>query len=235
MYVILNDRIERYAKQLCGIQRAILMKNKYLIGVLCVCVLVSATGCSSDADANVQTADNMEIVKNAETEDNAETSAALSEDNEGEDTEVCDDEESIAVEREEYSNPIDAYFLPRIENASCEAERRQMQDTYRGVWKTEFENIMVWMQDKCVYQEDKDNLLLYEESVESLIETTRTISLTKYKYEFPPDSDERNSWGSGTRSGLNQKEAEMYRNAGMELIDDTYIFMERDYSLELYE
>lgn len=71
----------------------------------------------------------MEIVKNAETEDNAETSAALSEDNEGEDTEVCDDEESKAVE----------------------------------------------------------------------------------------------------------KEAEIYRDAGMRLIKDSYIFMERDYSLELYE
>lgn len=168
------------------------------------------------------------------TGDNAEISATLSEDNQEEDTERCDDEESIVVE-EEYSNPIDAYFLPRIENASCEAERRQMQDTYRGVWKTEFENIMAWMQDKCVYQEDRDTLLLYEESVVSLIETTRTISLTKYKYEFPPDSDERNSWGNGTRSYLNQKEAEMYRNAGMELIDDTYTFMERDYSMELYE
>ena len=189
------------------------MKNKYFVGILCVCVLMSVTGCRSDADVNAQAADNVE------TEDNAEISASLSEDN----------------QKEEYSNPIDAYFLPRIENASCEAERRQMQDTYRGVWKTEFENIMAWMQDKCVYQEDKDTLLLYEESVESLIETTRTISLTKYKYEFPPDSDERKSRGNSTRSDLNQKEAEMYRNAGMELIDDTYIFMERDYSMELYE
>ena len=209
------------------------MKNKYLIGILCVCVLMSATGCSSEADANAQTADNIEIEKSVETEDNVETSAALSEDNQEEDTEGCDDEELIAVESEEYSNPIDAYFLPRIENASCEAERRQMQDTYRGVWKTEFENIMVWMQDKCVYQEDKDTLLLYEESVESLIETTRTILVTNY--EFPPGSDERNSWGNSTRSALNQKTGEIYRDAAMRLINDTYIFMERDYSLELYE
>ena len=200
------------------------MKNKYLIGILCVCVLISVTGCGSDADANAQTTDNIEIEDSVETEVNAETSAVLSED---------DQEESIVSEGEEYSNPIDAYFLPRIESASCEAERRQMQDTYRGVWKTEFENIMVWMQDKCVYQEDKDTLQLYEESVESLIETTLTILVTNY--EFPPGSDERKSWGNSTRSMLNQKEAEIYRNAGMELIDDTYVFMERDYSMELYE
>lgn len=108
------------------------MKYKYLIHILYVCVLMSAAGCNIDADTTAQL------------EDNAETTVALSD-----------------LHQEEYSNPIDAYFLPRMENASCEAERRELQDTYRGVWKTEFENIMVWMQDKCVYQEDKDNLLVF--------------------------------------------------------------------------
>lgn len=223
------------------------MKNKYLIGILCVCVLLLVTGCRSDADINAQTADNVEIEDNVETEDNVEASASLSEDNQEEETPVAlpeDDqvEETAAAlsednqkeDVEEYSNPIDAYFLPRIENASCEAERRQMQDTYRGVWKTEFKNIMAWMQDKCVYQEDKDNLLLYEESVESLVEATYTV-LAVTDYEFPPGSDERKSWGNSTRSNLNQEEAEVYRDAGMKLIDDSYIFMERDYSMELYE
>ncbi len=202
------------------------MKNKYWIGILYVCVLMSATGCSMNVDANVQS------------EDNVETEVALSEHNQEEYTESCDYyEESMVLEREEYSNPIDAYFLPRIENASCEADRRALQDTYRGVWKTEFENIMVWMQDKCVYQEDKDNLLLYTKSVESLIETARTVLVTDWldDYELPPGSDSRNMWGNGTRSALNQKEAEIYRDASMKLIDDTYIFMERDYSLEYYE
>lgn len=224
------------------------MKNKFFIGILCVCVLMSVTGCSSDTGANAQTADNIEIEKNVETEGNAEAtsaslseddqeeeaSAALPEDEQEEETSAALSEDNQKEEIEEYSNPIDAYFLPRIENASCEAERRQMQDTYRGVWKTEFENIMAWMQDKCVYQEDKDNLLLYEESVESLVEATYTV-LAVTDYEFPPGSDERKSWGNSTRSNLNQEEAEVYRDAGMRLIDDSYIFMERDYSMELYE
>ena len=116
-----------------------------MIGILYVCVLMSAAGCSINVDTNIDSGDQIET-------------AALSEHN-----------------QEEYSNPIDAYFLPYIENASCEAERRELCDNYRGVWKTEFENIMVWMQDKCVYQEDKDNLLLFTKSVESLIETTRVL------------------------------------------------------------
>ena len=137
-----------------------------MIGILYVCVLMSAAGCSINVDTNIDSGDQIET-------------AALSEHN-----------------QEEYSNPIDAYFLPRIENASCEAERRELQDTYRGVWKTEFENIMVWMQDKCVYQEDKDTLLLFTKNVESLIETTRTILITDWldDYKRPPDSDSRNFW-----------------------------------------
>ena len=94
------------------------MKNKYLIGILCVCVLISATGCGSDADVNAQTADNIEIEDSVETEVYAGTLAALSEDDQEEDTEGRDEEESIVSEGEEYSNPIDAYFLPRIESAS---------------------------------------------------------------------------------------------------------------------
>ncbi len=211
------------------------MKNKYFIGILYVCILMSATGCSINADANAQSID---AGSNDQSKDNAETAAALSEPNLEGCSEGCDyDEESTASEGGEYSNPIDAYFLPRIENASCEAERRELQDTYRGVWKTEFEQVMAWMQDKCVYQEDKDNLLRYTKSVESLIETTCTILATDWmdNYELEPGSDDRNFWGNGLRSELNQKEAEIYRDAGMKLIDDTYSFKKRDYSLEHYE
>ena len=202
------------------------MKNKFLIGILYVCILMWATGCRIDVDANAQSKDKIE------------TAVALSEHNQEEYTEEYDYyEESIVLERAAYSNPIDAYFIPRIDNASSEAERRELQDTYRGVWKTEFENIMVWMRDKCVYQEDKDNLSLFTESVESLIETTRAILVTDWldDYKRPPGSESRNFWGNGTRSALNQKEAEIYRDAGMKLIDDTYLFEERDYSLEHYE
>lgn len=172
---------------------------------------------TAETEDTTKTEDTAETEDITETADTIETAVALSE-----------------YYQEEYSNPIDAYFLPRIENASCEAERRQMQDTYRGVWKTEFENVMAWMQDKCVYQEDKDNLLLFEESVDSLIETTYTVWMVT-DYELPPSSDGRKSWGNGTRSAWNQKEGEIYRDVSMKLAGDTYIFMERDYSLELYE
>lgn len=149
----------------------------------------------------------------------------------------CADKESTDnTLTQEYSNPIDSYFLPRIENAKCEADRRELQDIYMCVWKTEFDNVMLWMQDKCVYQEDKDNLLLYRERVESLIEITCTILKTDWSNDYNRlSSSDRSSGGIGTNSGLHQTKAEIYRDASVKLMYDTYVFMERDYSLEIYE
>lgn len=190
------------------------MKKKILIGILSIYILLSTVGCSSEPKGTPQSEDNV-------------TTIALSENNQDEFSEEC-------IYYEVYSNPIDAYFLPQIEHAWSQADRREMQDIYLDVWKSEFENVMLWMQNKCIYQEDKDNLLLYTKSVEALIETTRTILVTDWldDYKLPPDSGDRNFWGNGTRSGLNQAEAEIYRDASLKLINDTYIFMERDYSLE---
>jgi hypothetical protein len=136
-----------------------------------------------------------------------------------------------------YCNPIDKYFIPRINNASPEAKRREYQDTYRGVWESEFENIMKWMDKKCVYQKDKDKLIAYENSVMQLIDSTYAVIVTDWldDYNLPPDSADRDSWGNGTRSGLNQIQAEIYRNSGMRLIDKSYTFLDKDYSKEHYE
>jgi hypothetical protein len=137
-----------------------------------------------------------------------------------------------------YNNPIDEYFIPRINGSDlCEAEIREYQDTYKGVWKAEFDNIMLWMNNKCVYQEDKHKLNTYKKSVEQLIDATYKIIVTDWQddYKLPPKSPERNSWGNGTRSALNQIQAEIYRDAGMRLIDKSYSFLKKDYAKEHYE
>lgn len=140
-------------------------------------------------------------------------------------------------QKKSYSNPIDEYFLPHIDDDVSEVERREYQDTYKGVWQSEFDNIMRWMYEKCKYQEDKDMLVAYEESVHRLIEATYDVVITDWldNYDLHPDSPDRNSWGNGTRSGLNQLQAEIYRDAGMRLIDDEYSFLDVDYSKQHYE
>ena len=139
-----------------------------------------------------------------------------------------------------YSNPIDAYFLPRIKNTS--SGKKSYQDTYRGVWKSEFENILKVIDQKCVYQKDKDDLIAYKNSVEQLIKSTRDVVVTYWLDDYnipPPDTDTFRNKGNGTRSALGQIEGEIYRNASMLLIekmyDLNYKFLDKDYSKEHYE
>lgn len=150
-------------------------------------------------------------------------------------------EQNDSTSTDKYSNPIDAYFIPRIENSS--SGKRSYQDTYRGVWKAEFENILKVLDQKCVYQKDKDDLIAYKNSVEQLIKSTQDIVVTYWHDDYnvpPPDTDTyRTLWGNGTRSALGQIEGEIYRDASMLLLekmyDLNYKFLEKDYSKEHYE
>ena len=67
--------------------------------------------------------------------------------------------------REGYGNPIDEYFLPRIATAFPEVARREYQDTYRGIWKSEFENIVQWVAENYTYQQDLDALSEYKKAL----------------------------------------------------------------------
>ncbi|MDR1616772.1 MAG: hypothetical protein LBR98_07155 [Syntrophomonadaceae bacterium] len=138
-----------------------------------------------------------------------------------------------------YNNPIDAFFIPRIESSPAEAERRDLQDTYRSVWKSEYKNVIVWLTSKCQYQADIDKLAQYTVGVEELITSARAVMLSEWLnvYDKPPDSPDRNSWGNGTRSGLNQIAGEIYRNSAILLIEhcEGYEYRDIDYSQERYE
>lgn len=144
-----------------------------------------------------------------------------------------------------YNNPIDEYFLPRIQSGDkCEAEIRGLQDNYKHVWKEEFENLTKWLRKKCVYEEDKENISSMEKSVSEYIERTKAVIATELTdtYEVNPDPEKgkdmvsRNScWGNGTRSALNQTEGEIYRDTCMRIIslygaETEYKFRRVDYS-----
>ncbi|MCL2461746.1 MAG: hypothetical protein FWF44_03710 [Defluviitaleaceae bacterium] len=134
----------------------------------------------------------------------------------------------------QYANPIDDYFMPRLANASPEIAYRELQDNYETAWETEFDNVINWMSNKCQYQEDKDKIEEYVSDVNKSINAVSDIVVTDWlgDYLLPPDSPERNVWGTGTRSGLNQLKAEIYRDASMRLIENCpgYSFRNIDYS-----
>lgn len=155
--------------------------------------------------------------------------------------------ESQEEEQKNYDNPIDAYFLPKINSKdTSQAEIRAAQDTYRAVWASEFKNLMKWMRKKCVYQEDKKKIRAMEKRVKRNVELSKDVIATELLniYEINPDSNKNKDsdarswhWGNGTRSRLNQIQGEMYRDASMRIIelhndakDGGYEFRDIDYS-----
>ena len=142
-----------------------------------------------------------------------------------------------------YSNPIDEYFIQRIERAHNMVDLREAQDAYRDAWESAFYNVVAWMIEKCLYQEDKDKIIEYECTVNKLIVIMMEMAVTDWldDYALPPDSPERGIWGNGTRSGLNYMVANIYRDASMLLINnfgfsgDRYVFQDIDYSQEIID
>ena len=95
--------------------------------------------------------------------------------------------------------------------------------------------MIVWLTLKCQYQDDIDKLTQYTVSVNEMIAAAQTVIANEWLdvYDILPDSPDRNSWGNGTRSGLNQIIGEIYRNAAILLIEhcEGYEFREIDYSV----
>ena len=197
------------------------MKNIFLLTGFCI-TLLFLSGCSQRIDADV-VSNQVPLIAATSKESTISSAPSYIE------TAGTNDSDITNV----YSNPIDAYFIPRLNNYSCEVELRDYQDAYLVVWRDEYKNVMKWMYSKCIYQEDKDNLSAYEDSVSQLIKSTETVSLTNWSdiYKTPPAKRfPGNTWGNGTRSALNQLEAEIYRDASMRFIDKNYTFLKRDYS-----
>ena len=142
---------------------------------------------------------------------------------------------TVPVCTDNYTNPIDRYFLPKIESSLSEAERREYQDTYRGVWKEEFLNVIKWLDSKCVYKDDRKNVWLIEKNIEDFINEYYYICLFTQNNNAKLEPEKRISLGTGFRSGFNQSIGEVYRDACMRLITDDYAFLNRDYSEDHFE
>ena len=136
-----------------------------------------------------------------------------------------------------YSNPIDEYFLPRMEKPHISmVEFRFLQACYQKAWKDEFEHLVEWMKAKCVYEEDKKCIASWKKSVEKDIKASQKVIVTELLdvYEVDPDPEKVKdhvsrvtAWGNGTACRLKQLEGESYRNAVMQIAD---LFTDRKYS-----
>lgn len=117
------------------------------------------------------------------------------------------------------NNPIDNYFSPKFKSIT-EAEVREAMEDYEKVWKNEYNKVIGIIEEKCIYDDDKENLEKFKDSVESLIETaTPVIEMEMLdNYSLPPDSPEKHSWGNSTYYYLEGRKGQIYRDACMLLI-----------------
>lgn len=128
-----------------------------------------------------------------------------------------------------YRNPIDKYFWSKIYSwDASQVEIRKAQRAYKKAWKTEYQNVMKWLKEKCVYDEDKKNLSLLEKNVADQVEIEKKVMKTDLinAYEVDPDSSwEKNNisrsslMGNGTQDRLAQSEGELYRDVCMRILN----------------
>lgn len=207
------------------------MKSRFLCIIRLICVLmvlfssVCSVGCADHTEERKHSVERVDAVPNP--------------------VQTGEMKQGEKVGKNLYDNPIDEYFLPKINAAdSSQAEIRAYQDDYKYAWKKEFRNLTKWLSEKCTYKEDKKNIQEMKKSVLEYVEKSKKVISTElldtYKVNPNPEQGEesRNSyWGNGTRSRLNQIEGEIYRDASMRIINlygmgEKYEFRKIDYSVQ---
>ena len=134
---------------------------------------------------------------------------------------------SVSSKQVKYNNPIDEYYLPKINSASSEATMRSLQIKYKKAWEKEFKRFTLFLKKKCVYKKDKKDIKNMEKSLRTYISSMKVVAKTKLtdSYTVNPCYDEHNEntrlslVGNGTYSRIELIEGEMIRDACMRLKD----------------
>ena len=127
-----------------------------------------------------------------------------------------------------YDNPIDEYYIPIFESDCCYAEIRGAQRCYYYVWKTEYENIIKWIQEKCKDDTDRKQIMKLDKDIQVCIdEYGKSLELVSTLDTDTP--------GIGLYADIMRIQGELYREYSIHLIEsygdeEPYIYMDRDYS-----
>ena len=176
------------------------MKKVYFI--LLTAILVLLTGCGGNSTNKLFISSNASSITTGTTLENTTTTTS---------TDLADDIDymlqiSYGMERIYWDNPVDRYWLARWRGS--QAEIRSVQDAYLGAWKEEYENILNYIEETAEYEVSKEGIINYKKGVDFQIENLNEVLV--------PD---RNMWGNGTFSWLNEEKARIYKTAAIILID----------------
>lgn len=121
-------------------------------------------------------------------------------------------------------NPIDDYFLQKLNSASSYVEIRDYEYFYLVVWQHEYEKIMSMLQERCVMEEDKKRLRIFVKEVPESFERMKPFIeaeiLNNFEYS---ESPEKYSYGNSTMAKLMLYEGMHYRNACMLFANSMYL------------
>ncbi len=128
-----------------------------------------------------------------------------------------------------YRNPIDQYYWTKLYSwDASQVEIRSAQRAYKKAWKSEFKNLLKWLDEKCVFAKDRKNLALLEKSVTDQTkiekEVLKTDMLNAYKVNPDPEKAKKSVSrvslvGNGTHDRLFQTEGELYRDVCMRILN----------------
>ena len=124
------------------------------------------------------------------------------------------EESTSSVEESEYDfheNSIDQTFANFFHKNMCQVEYRDLQELYYIIWKAQYEKIILEMQQKCIYEEDKQNCELFQVQVEQYMDAFQPLLLNQMTNGYEVEN-KIEVYGNGTNSRLKMYRGMSYRN-----------------------
>lgn len=125
--------------------------------------------------------------------------------------------------------PIDSLFAEALYESNDNIRYRQIQELYYNTWKTQYDDVMKIIREKCTYEEDIANYELFTKEMKEGFDNLQPLILNEMLDNYNmSESPEKNSWGNGTQDRLLMYDGMMYRNACMFFIpfleESEYVF-----------
>ncbi len=120
---------------------------------------------------------------------------------------------------DENINPINKTFDVLLSDAPNTAERNEITQKYLEAWKNEFENAVMQVKGGYKFGEDKKTIDKYASDYRALAKKANEMELLKWSdTESKPGKDRYGSIGSGAQAATMRAEAEIYKQATLNLI-----------------
>ena len=78
-------------------------------------------------------------------------------------------------------NPMDAYFLPKLNGATGCIEFRDLQDAYFTAWLAEYTNLIEYIHALCTHEQDIAAIDAYDSALREQLKSARILFFTDWR------------------------------------------------------